>query len=230
MSERSSGQHGGDSGPWTMGDLDVVRSAPAAPDALALWTKVGLACLFLAVATPLVGLGGLWATALLGRLAATGLEASHAKLPALGLLDRVEARLAEIEPVARASIQAAVTTERAELLLGEQRPEAALALLGPLEDHIEEQWYPERRAGIRIALAHATRMAGGAEAEVRRLANQAAADLRAAHLVAQADAVTQWLARRGDDAPAARRTVARAPARSPWPSPPAPSRTASSTP
>lgn len=109
MSERSSGQHGGDSGPWTMGNLDVVRSAPAAPDALALWTKVGLACLFLAVATPLVGLGGLWATALLGRLAATGLEASHAKLPALGLTADWDLRLAYVLALAVMGMRAGVS-------------------------------------------------------------------------------------------------------------------------
>jgi DNA-directed RNA polymerase specialized sigma24 family protein len=75
-------QHGGESKQWTAGNLDIVRS-PEPSDSLALWTKLGLACLFLAVATPMVGFGGLWIAALSLQLAAAGLDLSHARLPAI---------------------------------------------------------------------------------------------------------------------------------------------------
>lgn len=109
MTESSSGHRGGDSGGWTIGDLDVVRKPVEAADPLAMWTKLGLACLFLAVATPLVGLSGLLTTALLAQLAASGLELSHAKLPAFSLPTDWDLRLAYVLALAVMSVRAGVS-------------------------------------------------------------------------------------------------------------------------
>ncbi len=109
MTESSSGKSDGDSGGWTIGDLDVVRPRDEAPDPLAVWTKLGLACLFLAVAAPLVGLSGLLTTALLAQLAAAGLEVSHATLPAMSVPTDWDLRLAYVLALAVMGVRAGVS-------------------------------------------------------------------------------------------------------------------------
>ncbi len=94
---------------WTMGSLETAPSGTDPVDPLSVWVKVGLTGLFLALATPLVGLGGLWATALLGQLAAEVLELSHATLPTFPILGDWDLRLAYLLALVAMGLRAGVS-------------------------------------------------------------------------------------------------------------------------
>lgn len=96
-------------GIWTIGDTGYTQVLPADADPLSIWVKIGLTGLFLALATPMVGLAGLWMTAMLGQLVAEGLELSHATLPAFPLDGDWDLRLAYLLALVAMGLRAAVS-------------------------------------------------------------------------------------------------------------------------
>lgn len=111
MTKTSSGEGGRNSelDVWTMGKLEVTPSPAEATDPHSVWVKIGLTGLFLALAAPLVGLGGLWATALLSRLAAEGLQVSRANLPAIPLDTHWDLRLVYLLALVTMGLRAGVS-------------------------------------------------------------------------------------------------------------------------
>lgn len=94
---------------WTMGSLDLPKDEAAPTDPLSIWAKIGLTGLFLALLTPLVGLAGTWISALLGQLAAVGVETSGAKMPVLEPDIEWDLRLVYLLALAVLGLRAAVS-------------------------------------------------------------------------------------------------------------------------